>query len=242
MPGKDYMLSGGQAVTIYKRRGSRNLRLSITSTGKVRVTIPAWVAYGAGLAFAQSRQGWINEQRQPRTVLETGQAVGKSHHLEFVAVPGAAKVTSRVVGTAVVVRYPADQTPGIPAVQKIAVEAGIRALRHQAEQLLPQRLVQLAVHHGFTYRGVTVKRLKGRWGSCDQYGNIVLNLFLMKLPWELIDYVLLHELTHTRVLRHGPDFWQSMAAVSPQAKALRKQLRDHQPVMSGIKQIDEPMA
>jgi predicted metal-dependent hydrolase len=120
-----------------------------------------------------------------------------------------------------------------PEIQSAARKTGIRALRRQAETLLPQRLDQLARQHEFSYRSVAIKQLKGRWGSCDQHANIVLNLFLMQLPWEHIDYVILHELTHTNVLRHGPDFWQAMEKVLPEVKQLRKQLRLHQPVLVG---------
>ena len=73
--------------------------------------------------------------------------------------------------------------------------------------------------------------MTSRWGSCDQQHNIVLNLFLMQLPWELIDYVLVHELAHTQVLRHGPDFWQLMERLLPDCRSLRRRMRDHQPVL-----------
>ncbi|MGH7192412.1 MAG: M48 metallopeptidase family protein, partial [Candidatus Saccharimonadales bacterium] len=102
-----------------------------------------------------------------------------------------------------------------------------------AERLLPQRLAAVAEAHGFDYGGVHIKRLKSRWGSCDQDGMIVLNLFLMQLPWEYIDYVLLHELMHTRIMRHGPDFWQAMAELQPDVKALRGRLREYRPALDG---------
>jgi predicted metal-dependent hydrolase len=53
----------------------------------------------------------------------------------------------------------------------------------------------------------------------------------MQLPWELIDYVLLHELVHTNVLRHGPDFWDALSEVLPEVKARKKALRNHRPVL-----------
>jgi predicted metal-dependent hydrolase len=242
MPSKEFTLNNGTAITVYKHKASRSLRLSIAASGKVRVSIPAWVAYAAGRNFAQSREAWIQQQRQPGMTLVEGQAVGKSHHLQFVPAASVQTASGRVAGTSVVVTYPAGQSPASASVQRAAESAGIRALRRQAEQLLPQRLAQLAAVHGFEYRSVTIKRLKSRWGSCDQHGNITLNLFLMQLPWELIDYVLLHELTHTRILRHGPDFWQAMAEVSPGSKLLRKQLRQHQPIITGTRQIALPVA
>jgi predicted metal-dependent hydrolase len=231
MAKKEFVLDEGLPVTIYKRRGSRNLRLSVNAQGQVRVTIPAWAPYRAGVAFAKARRPWILEQQRPLTYLVDGQAVGKAHHLSFI-VGTSSKVITRVSETSIIIRHPAGLSPQSAEVQKAAREASVRALRQQAEKLLPQRLASLSEKYGFTYGRVSVRRLKGRWGSCDHQKNIVLNLFMMQLPWELIDYVLLHELTHTRILRHGPDFWRAMAEVAPNVKELRKSLKEHRPVMA----------
>jgi predicted metal-dependent hydrolase len=110
-------------------------------------------------------------------------------------------------------------------VQEAATKAVLCALRKEAEQHLPERLQDLARLHNFSYRTVSVRQLKSRWGSCDQDKNIKLNLYLMQLPWELIDYVLLHELVHTRVMQHGPVFWSAMADLEPNTPQLRKQIR-----------------
>ena len=209
------------------------MRLSVTPYGVVRVSIPAWAPYKTGLEFARSRQAWIRSQQQPLADLRSGQAIGKAHHLEFAAKDTAVKVTSRIQGSRIVVSHPADQATSAADVQTVAQKACIRALRLQAEQLLPQRLATLAAANGYTYQSVAIKQLKSRWGSCDQQANIVLNLFLMQLPWELIDYVLLHELTHTKILRHGPDFWQTMAKVLPGTPLLRKAIREHHPLLLG---------
>ena len=233
MPSKDFILDGDLSVTVYKRKANRNLRLSIAPSGQVRVSIPAWAPYGAGLDFARSRQDWIRGQHNPVKPLTHGQAVGKAHHLQLLP-KLTAKARSRVYDTAIIVSYPAAAGPGALEVQRVAREASVRALRLQAEQLLPQRLASLAKAHGFAYASVSVKRLKSRWGSCDQHANIVLNLFLMQLPWELIDYVLLHELTHTNILRHGPDFWQALEAKLPNVSSLKKAIRDYQPVLNAV--------
>ena len=233
MPKKDFTLASGLAVTIYKRRSSRNLRLTISPSGQVRVSIPAWAPYITGVEFAKSRAAWILSQQQAPRLLRHGQAIGKAHHLEFVDSPAATKVSSRVKQSLVTVNHPHDLAPNSAEVQAKAEQACVRALRLQAEQLLPQRLAVLAETHGYSYGKVSVKALKSRWGSCDQDKNVVLNLFLMQLPWELIDYVLVHELTHTEVLKHGPDFWTAMRAKLPDATGARKALRDHHPVLVG---------
>lgn len=79
------------------------------------------------------------------------------------------------------------------------------------------------------YRDIQIKQLTRRWGSCDQKKSIVLNLFLIQLPWELIDYVIIHELTHTKHLNHSTDFWDSLETFKPQARQLKKQLNNYHP-------------
>lgn len=221
-------------VKLYKRRDSRSIRLSISSTGEVRVSMPNWVSYDAGIKFALSKRNWILKQLQNKTTvqLSDGQAVGKSHHLYLVPTSQIEKVSTRVDGTNIRVSYPLFLSPQDPAVQKAAEKASIRAMRSQADALLPQRLHTLSLTHELPYRSARVKQLKGRWGSCDSEQNIVLNLFLMKLPWQLIDYVLVHELTHTRVLHHGADFWEEFERHLPNARELRREIRQFQPVVA----------
>lgn len=226
---KQFQLDDGTTVTIYKRSSSRNLKLSITPTGEVRVSIPRWAPYKTGVEFARSKHTWIQAKRPTSSLLQNGQTVGKAHRLKFVT--GQSKITTRIKQNEVVVGYPDSLSQTDPEVQAAAQKAGIRALRRQAEALLPQRLEGLAATHGLTFRSVTIKQLKGRWGSCDHEKNIVLNLFLMQMPWDCIDYVLLHELTHTQVLRHGPDFWRVLENMLPDVKQRRKTLRTFEPVL-----------
>jgi predicted metal-dependent hydrolase len=213
-------------VHVYKRSGVRNLRLSIRSDGSIRVTIPAWAPYVSGVNFVQSKADWIKKHAvQPAGMFVHGQAIGKSHRLVLVPSVKVSKPATRVKNTEVIVKYPARISTEDPSVQKAIEVAGLRAMKLQAAHLLPQRLETLARSHGFAYKDVSVKHLKTRWGSCDQDKNIILNLYLMQLPWHLIDYVLLHELTHTKIMRHGPPFWTAMEQVEPKTQALRREIK-----------------
>ncbi len=232
---KQFALDDGTPVTIYKRKASRSIRLSISSKGEVRLSIPTWTPYVAGLHFAKSKANWIAEQKQPEHILLNDQQVGKAHRLKLLASDGTKKVTSRVINGTIFIKYPAHLPAADPSVQAVAKTASTRALRAQAEQLLPQRLATLADQHGFTYTDVAIKQLRSRWGSCDSKRHIVLNLYLMQLPWDLIDYVLLHELTHTQELHHGPKFWETMRRITPKLATRRKLMRMHQPVLYGSK-------
>lgn len=220
-------------VTLCKRRGNRSLRLSVAADGEVRVSLPSWVPYLAGEQFARSKIDWIMAHRRaPSAGLAHGQAVGKAHRLHFVPMARDNKITTRLHHNQVQVFHPSSLDAAHPRVQKAAQAACIRALRKEAEQLLPQRLQDLAKRTGFTYRNVAIKQLKSRWGSCNMHKDITLNLFLMQLPWRLIDYVLLHELTHTKVMRHGAPFWKELERHVPRAKSLRKEMSKHHPVLA----------
>jgi predicted metal-dependent hydrolase len=224
-------LEGIGTVHLYKRKGSRSIRLSFMPTGEVRVSVPYWVPYQAGVSFAMARAEWIIKNRPAGSaLLKHGDRIGKAHRLVFaqreVAQPRATLGTNQIT-----VAYAAVMSPSHPSVQKAAQSAANRALKREAENLLPQRLRALAAANGYNFKSVTVKRLKARWGSCNQHKEIVLNFYLMQLPWQLIDYVLLHELTHTEHLNHSAAFWSRFERAMPGAKQLKKLLHAYQPVV-----------
>ncbi len=82
----------------------------------------------------------------------------------------------------------------------------IEALRAEAKRVLPERVVRLAAEHGFHYTGLSFRNATSRWGSCSARNSLSLSIHLMRLPAHLIDYVILHELCHTREKNHGPRF------------------------------------
>ncbi|MFI3303219.1 MAG: M48 family metallopeptidase [Rikenellaceae bacterium] len=82
----------------------------------------------------------------------------------------------------------------------------IATLRFKAIDYLPQRTALLAKKFGFQYGRVTIRVARTKWGSCTGENNLSLNLFLMKLPPHLIDFVILHELCHTIHHNHSPQF------------------------------------
>ena len=102
------------------------------------------------------------------------------------------------------------------------------AMRRRAKEVLPLRLEVLARAHGLLYNKVKINASTGRWGSCSARGDINLSLHLMLLPLHLIDYVLLHELCHTREMNHGPRFWALLdKATGGKARALREELKGY---------------
>lgn len=111
--------------------------------------------------------------------------------------------------------------------RQLAETSEVAELRKQAKAFLPGRLAELAAQHGFSYNQVRIKHNVSNWGSCSVKKNINLNLNLMRLPAELQDYVMLHELCHLKYMNHGKEFHALLESVCPNHKALRRQLRDY---------------
>jgi len=100
--------------------------------------------------------------------------------------------------------------------------------RKEAKELLPIRTSELATKFNLSYEKVSVKNTKSRWGSCSHQNNISLSLHLMRLPKELRDYVILHELAHTVEKNHQPPFWNFLDTLTEgNAKKLDKELKNY---------------
>jgi predicted metal-dependent hydrolase len=92
---------------------------------------------------------------------------------------------------------------------------------------LGARLNELALKHKLFFNRVTFRNQTTRWGSCSPKNHISLNLKLIMLPDHLIDYVLLHELVHTKIKNHGSKFWLALDKLTGNAKALDKELKGY---------------
>lgn len=116
------------------------------------------------------------------------------------------------------------------AVQKLVRAAIVRALKKVASEFLPPLLKVWAERFGLTYRKVRITGARSRWGSCTSARTISLSCYLMLVPSHLIDYVILHELAHTREMNHGPRFWELLNDMTAgQALRLRAELRRFHP-------------
>ncbi|WP_294627542.1 SprT family zinc-dependent metalloprotease [uncultured Bacteroides sp.] len=100
------------------------------------------------------------------------------------------------------------------------------SLRWNAKHILPPRLERLSKQSGLAYAEVKINASQGRWGSCSARKSINLSYYLLLLPAHLIDYVLLHELCHTREMNHSERFWALLNRLTEgKALALREELK-----------------
>ena len=96
-----------------------------------------------------------------------------------------------------------------------------------AKQKLGTRLDYLARKHGYSYNQLYIRKQRTRWGSCSSRNNISLNIKLVLLPGDLIDYVILHELVHTRIKNHSPRFWAELEGLGVDKDGARKRLKKY---------------
>lgn len=101
--------------------------------------------------------------------------------------------------------------------------------KSKAKNKLNDRLKYLAALHGFTYNKIVIRNQKTRWGSCSHKNNISLNIKLVLLPDELLNFVILHELVHTKIPNHSKNFWAELDKYVGHAKSLDKRLKEFFP-------------
>ena len=217
-------------VTFRRSARARYVSIRVRPFAGVQVTVPAGVSLARAKAFVHEKRAWVAQQLKKTREIERAQVIREDqeirtrhHRLEVVRCRESA-LSVRLSKGIIRVRVPDHLKMADAAVQHAIRTGLIAAWRQEAKAYLPQRLAELAHEHGFTYNRVFIKNHRSRWGSCSARNNINLSLHLMRLPDELIDYVLLHELVHTRVKNHGRDFWRLLKRVCPNAQEKDRRL------------------
>lgn len=160
-----------------------------------------------------------------------GQAIGKNHLLAIVETGMVTEPETVLMRQRLVVKLPQGYPLDSQATQQLIRDEVIHILRKEAKQSLPGRLKKLAETFGFHFEKIRFSHSSGRWGSCTSSGTISLNIALMKLPDELIDYVLIHELCHTRQMNHSKAFWEEVKKYDPHYLLHRRQIKNYTPTV-----------
>lgn len=232
---KQLSVTDDEFGTVMCRRSTqaRFVRIRVSEDGSVRASLPKRAPlYLVQELLNSSRQEireLVSAQKAKKTAYVSGMKIGSSHHLEIRyedrELPGRS-----VEGQAIVVRLPGNYGTDTDAAQRYISSEVKRALRREAKAYLPRRLSYLAETYGFSYERERFGNQTGRWGSCSSSGTISLNVALMNLSHDLIDYVLIHELSHTRFMNHSPDFWMVVERCMPNYREHRKILKTMSPI------------
>ncbi|MCG8579269.1 MAG: M48 family metallopeptidase [Bacteroidales bacterium] len=229
-------IPGLSDVTIRQSAKARRISIRLKPFSGVTLIIPQNEDVKEGIRFLHEKREWIlknlrklEEKEQKLTIFDEQTCFQTRSFALRISKHANPKVRLQLKDGILQVYYPSNVPVSSPEIQD-TIRFGIEeALRMEAKRFLPGRLAWLAKQHNIRYQNVTVKNLKSRWGSCSATNNINLNLHLMRLPSELIDYVLLHELCHVHEKNHGPHFWARLDIMcNGNARQLDKVMKDYQ--------------
>ena len=231
------MLTDPELGTIEFTRNerSKHIRVRILSNG-LRVTLPYRASEQDAIAFINSIRSKIIQKQQKlekgleqRNILidEKSRLQTLTFNVEARPVVRKNIYFSLKAGT-LAIEFPAGIDCTSSENQQYFWNGISYFMRKEAKRLLPGRTKQLAEKFGFTFSEVKIQSSKSRWGSCSGAKTINLSLYLMLLPAHLVDYVILHELCHTKEMNHSDKFWAWMDKVTDnKSKSLRKELKNY---------------
>jgi predicted metal-dependent hydrolase len=206
---------------------ARRLSVRVYPGGRVEVVVPPGASPVAVQKFVGTHRQWIQRRvadLSTATAVDNSRpvsiklpAIGRHYAVEYEYAAGStARV--RVVGENVIV------VSG-PVHDDRAVTAALRDwLGEQARTQLATELCKVAAEGGFRYARAQIRRQRTRWGSCSASGTISLNVCLLFLRPQVVRYLLVHELCHTRQMNHSARFWALVASFEPDYQALDGEL------------------
>ncbi len=226
------IIINGIEIQIKKSPRAHYMNISVKPFGGVTISIPEKASFYDGEKLAHQKIKWIEEHVSKMRGYEKTFSIydensnfqTRNHRLEIKS-SEKNKISVKVRNGMINIHYPKDMDVKSSIVQK-AVRKGIEtAYKEEAKEYLPKRLNDLSDKHNLPFSELFIKNVKSRWGSCSGKNNINLSIHLMRLPDHLIDYVLLHELAHTKIKNHSKKFWQFLDTLVGNAKKIDKELR-----------------
>lgn len=221
-------------VSLRKSKRSHSIRIRVSPKEGITVFVPSFVSENMVLRFIHEKKNWIQKSlkrqarlHQQKTLFTEKTEFKTRWHILYILKHDKNTIRSVVSGDKIVVWYPSTAEVDDQRIQHVIRKAILEAWRVEAKKILPNRVAELARQNHFTYNKLTVKNTKTRWGSCSATNNINLNLQLMRLPDHLINYVILHELTHTVCKNHQKSFWNKMESILPGVRKLDKELNNY---------------
>lgn len=202
------------------RRSNRaqRIRLNYTVRGGLELVLPRCADMREGLAFMETQRQWIESLAQrhktdlneppstpniPKVIelkasgecyrIERGQQLGLREHADFLSL-----------------KAQPEQAPVLLQ----------QWMKHKARRVLLPWLQQCSERTGLSYSRAGVRNQSSRWGSYSSRGSVSLNCRLLLLSPAEAEYVLLHELCHSKHMNHSAPFWRLLESVCPDALEL----------------------
>jgi len=220
-------LSGGQIlnIKIKTRTKSKSVRLKANIYG-IHVIAPVNYDFENVTAFIASRKKWISKvyDYYAKFVDKFGQENGANENsITFLGSAYKLQIVSDKISYNII----SDNLKVITfhVKDRRRYKEDIRAwYKIQTSKIIFERLPLISTKLDLAYRRVLIKSQKSRWASCSKNKNLNFNSFLAALPYDVIDYVIIHELMHLVELNHSNRFWELVEMQDPNFKDHKKVL------------------
>ena len=233
---REILLDGCLVAYAFRRGKRRTIGFSVGPDG-LTVSAPGWAPLRDVDTALREKGGWIvrklGEMRERGKRMETARIVWHDgtvlpflgEPLRVVLDPGhhfaaaGAQLVEQADGQTLQVALPHTASPE-------QIRDVVQAwLMRQAKALFTERLNHFAPQLKVNWQRMSLSNAGTRWGSASADGSIRLNWRLIHVRPAVIDYVVVHELSHLRVMDHSPRFWDTVGTVMPDYAALRGQLK-----------------
>jgi predicted metal-dependent hydrolase len=216
-------------VSIAPSKKARRLRL-VSDISGVRAVVPANYSMAELAAFVESKRDWIAKTSQYYDRLKERSGGLEPGTIYFLGDKYQFRIVKDRQAGAVVSDAMKLITFHVPDLRtyKRHIE---KWYRQQTAKIIAERLPALASRLNLQYNKVSIKNQKSRWASCSKKRNLNFNLLLSAAPARVIDYVIVHELTHIVEFGHSQRFWRLVESADPDYKKHRAWLADHAPVI-----------
>ena len=229
-------------VIISKSKRAKRISLNINKNSKVKVTIPYYTSFNTGEKFLNSKIDWVfktlvkinnlvitstSTNIDENTGYETG-----NYYFEITRV----KDLQRVIlvkkklklkdKTHLMISFPLSINILSKKSQGILIDVLEKFFRFEAKKIIPKKVAIFEKELSVRSSKVTIRNTKTRWGSCSSKNSLNFSLHLMRLPENLINYIILHELAHITFKNHQKEFWNLLDLYCEgEAKLLDKELK-----------------
>ena len=210
-------------VQIKKRKGQRHLRLRISTNGTAVLSTPNRFPSYLAKAYLKSKLDWLDKHTFENKLIKHG---SKLFTNQMITIKSQAHKRNKVIlGGGELIFFLSGREDD-PKAQKYMADKIQKLYQEELTKIIDKRLRYFSEKTGLTYSVFQVKNLRSKWGSCDRHKRLSFSLYLIGQEIGLIDYVVMHELVHTKYMNHQPRFWSCVEEYMPDYKQRRATLKD----------------
>lgn len=235
-------LKFGRKIVEYSiKRGGRkkSVAINITPTAQVIVLAPKSLNGEKIEKIVAKRAPWILEKQDyfkklqwlyPEKEFVSGEQIlflGRRYRLKIIK-NGMRLESPYITGRKILISIDDHLSP--QDYKKTIRDTLIKWYFSKTEDIVKQRISRYAKLFSIKEPKVKIKEQKKRWGSCSNKGIVRFNWRISMAPISIVDYIVVHELSHLRVKNHSPNFWKLVSLVLPDYQKRRDWLKNNSPI------------